>query len=128
TVKTNCFINNNFGNAINSVAYDANAFYNSLQVSLERRSAAGLYVRFNYTLSKCIEDAADDLPASEGNGGGAAWTPTRIHSANRHRCSFQGLNSANFSLNYDVPFGRMVKSSLAKGLVGGWQITSLTNI
>ena len=128
TVKTNCFINNNFGNAINSVAYDANAFYNSLQFSLERRAAPGLYVRFNYTLSKCIEDAADDLPASEGNGGGAAWTPTYSHSANRHRCSFQGLNSVNLSLNYDVPFGQMVHSNFAKAIVGGWQITSLTNI
>jgi hypothetical protein len=128
TLHSNCFVNNNFGNTINSVAYDANAFYNSLQISLERRSAAGLYVRFNYTLSKCIEDAADDLPASEGNGGGAGWSPTRNHAANRHRCSFQGLNSANLSLNYDVPFGKMVQSRMGQAVLGGWQITSLTNI
>ena len=128
TITRNCFVNNNWGNSISGILYDANSSYNSFQMALERRMSPGLYVRFNYTLSECMEDSADDLPASELNGGGAAWTPTYAHNANRHRCSFQGLNSANLSLNYDLPFFRNAASRLTKTLVAGWQFTSLTAI
>ena len=121
-------VNNNWGNSIGGILYDANSSYNSFQMALERRMSPGLYVRLNYTLSECMEDSADDLPASELNGGGAAWTPTYAHNANRHRCSFQGLNSANLSLNYDLPFFRNAASRLTKTLMAGWQFTSLTAI
>ncbi len=90
--------------------------------------ATGLFARFNYTLSECITDSDDDLPASELNGGGAAWTPTYNHAANRHRCSFQGRNSVNLSLSYDFPFGKNATSKLAKVLLPGWQLTTLTAI
>jgi hypothetical protein len=126
-IRSNCFVNNNFGNSVAGTTFDANSFYNSLQTTVERRMSPGLYVRFNYTYAKCIEDAADDLPSSESNGGGAAWTPVRNTKANRHRCAFGGSNSANLSLNYDVPFGKGV-SGFTKALIGGWQVTSLTSI
>ena len=128
TVHSNCFNNNNFGNSITGVTFDANSTYNSLQLALERRVSPGLLARFNYTWASCIEDSPDDLPGGESNGGGAAWTPARDHSANRHRCSFLGTNSANLTLNYDLPFGRFVSSGLAKGIIGGWQIGSLTSV
>jgi hypothetical protein len=75
-----------------------------------------------------MEDSSDDLPASELNGGGAAWSPSLDHSANPHRCSFQGENSANFNLTYDVPFGKNMQSRMGKALASGWQLTSLTAI
>jgi carboxypeptidase family protein len=124
-VTKNCFNNNNWA-SLSPIVYDGNTSYNSVQVALERRMSAGLYVRFNYTLSECVTDSDDDLPASELNGGGAAWTPTYSHQANRHRCSFQGRNSANLSLNYDFPLGKNASSRLAKMVLAGWQITSLT--
>jgi hypothetical protein len=124
-VTKNCFNNNNWA-SLSPIVYDGNTSYNSMQVAIERRMSAGLYVRFNYTLSECVTDSDDDLPASELNGGGAAWTPTYSHQANRHRCSFQGRNSANLSLNYDFPLGKNASSRLAKMVLAGWQITSLT--
>lgn len=127
TITRSCNNNNNWG-SISPIVYDGNTSYNALQVAVERRMSAGLYVRFNYTLSECMTDSDDDLGNSELNGGGAAWTPTYSPQANRHRCSFQGRNSANLSLNYDFPMGKNARSVLARALVRGWQLTSLTAI
>ena len=127
TVLKSCFVNTNWS-GLSSVVYDANTSYNSFQMALERRVSGGLFARFNYTLSKCMEDSSDDLPSSELNGGGAAWSPSLNHSANRHRCSFQGENSANFNLTYDFPFGRNAQTRMEKALLSGWQLTSLTAI
>lgn len=126
-IVKSCNNNNNWG-SISPIVYDANTEYNSFQMALERRMSTGLFVRFNYTLSECLTDSDDDLPASELNGGGAAWTPTYSHSANRHRCSFQARNSANLSLSYDFPFGKNATSRLTKTLLPGWQFTTLTAI
>ena len=128
TVTSNCLNNNNFSSASTGVYFDANSNYNALQVTLERQVTSGLFVRFNYTHSKCFEDASDDLAGGESNGGGAAWTPTLNSKANYHPCSFTGNDAANLSLNYDLPFGKMVNSSFAKALVSGWQINSLTGV
>ena len=126
TVKSNCFNNNNYGNSITDIIFDANSFYNAVQLTLERRMSPGLFTRFNYTYSSCITDAIGDRGGGASNGGGNAWTPTANHAVSRARCSFQGNNSANFSLSYDVPFGRMVRSRFAKAVVGDWQISSVT--
>ncbi len=128
TITSNCFNNNNFGPASTGVYFDANSNYNALQVTLERQVSTGLFARFNYTYSKCFEDASDDLAGGESNGGGAAWTPTLNAKANYHPCSFTGNNAANFSLNYDLPFGKMVESGVAKALLSGWEINSLTGV
>jgi hypothetical protein len=126
--RTNCFVNPNFGNSVSGVFFDANSNYNSLQTALERRVSPGLYVRFNYTFSRCMEDVADDLAGSESNGGGASSTPIRSHHFSRSRCAFSGTNSANLTLNYDTPFGKMVNSKVAKAIVGGWQLNTLTTV
>ncbi len=128
TITSNCFNNNNFSPASTGVYFDANSNYNALQVTLERQVASGLFIRFNYTYSKCFEDASDDLAGGESNGGGAAWTPTLDVKANYHPCSFTGNDAANLSLNYDLPFGHMVSNGFAKALVSGWLINSLTGV
>jgi hypothetical protein len=128
TIHTNCFTNNNFGSVLGSTVFDANAFYNSLQVALERRVSPGLYMRFNYTFAKCIADSADDLPGGSTNGGSAALIVARVHNSSRGRCTFLGTNAVNFTLNYDIPFGRMVNSRIAKSLVSDWQFSTLTTV
>lgn len=126
-VTTQCLNNNNFGNGISDIVFDGTSDYNALQTSLERNMSTGLTIRFNYTWSKCMADAADDLPGSESNGGNTT-TPVLDHNAGRARCNFSGTNSANFTLNYVTPFGRMVSSRFAKALVSDWQISSLTTV
>jgi hypothetical protein len=126
-VTTQCLNNNNFGNGISDIIFDGTSSYNALQTSLERNMSTGLTIRFNYTWSKCMADAADDLPGSESNGGNTT-TPVLDHNAGRARCNFSGTNSANFTLNYVTPFGKMVNSRFAKALVSDWQISSLTTV
>jgi hypothetical protein len=127
-ITSNCLVNNAWGTTINGVVFDGNAAYDALQMTVERRSSPGLFARFNYTYAHCWEDAADNLAGGEANGGSAAWTPTRDHRANWHRCSYMGNHAANLSLTYDFPFGRFVQARLAKALLSDWQITSLTSI
>ena len=121
-------VNPNWGSSISGTVFDANAAYNAYQMTVERRASPGLFVRFNYTYASCWEDSADNLQGGEANGGSQPWTPTRIHNVNWHRCSYLGKNAGNFTLSYDVPFGRMLKSGFAKALLSDWQITSLTSV
>lgn len=127
-ITSNCLVNNAWGTTINGVVFDANAAYDAFQMTVERRSSPGLFVRFNYTYARCWEDAADNLAGGEANGGSAAWAPTRDHRANWHPCAYLGNQAANLSMTYDFPVGRLVQSRLAKALLSDWQITSLTSI
>ena len=127
-ITSNCLVNNAWGTTVNGVVFDANAAYDAFQMTVERRSSPGLFVRFNYTYARCWEDAADNLAGGAANGGSAAWAPTRDHRANWHRCSYLGNHAANFSLTYDFPFGRVAQSRLAKALLSDWQLTGLTSI
>jgi len=36
-IVKNCYVNNNFGNSVGGTVYDADAFYNSFQLALERQ-------------------------------------------------------------------------------------------
>ncbi len=128
TLKSSCLVNNNFSAQLMVNSYDANAFYNSLQTALERRMSPGLYVRFNYTYARCITDAADDLLGGSTNGGSSGEIIDSQENSSRGRCSFQGTNAANITLNYDSPFGHMVTSKLAKSLVSAWQLSSQTSV
>ena len=127
-VTKSCFNNQAFSPSSTGVYFDANSSYNALQVALERRMSPGLFLRFNYTFSKCMEDASDDLAGGESNGGGAAWTPTSNPRANYHMCSFTGNNAANLTLNYDLPFGKGINSKFGKALATGWAIDTLTSV
>jgi len=126
TQTANCFNNQNYGNSITDIVFDAKSFYDAFVTAVERRMSPGLFVRFNYSLSKCITDAIGDRGGGASNGGGNAWTPTTDSHGSRARCAFQAYQAANFSFSYDLPFGKMVGSHFAKDLLNGWQISSVT--
>ena len=123
-----CYNNPNWNNAVGGNVFDGNAHYNALQVTAERRVSPGLFLRFNYTYARCIADSGDNLPGQYTNGGSAAFPLIYIHNAGAGRCAYLGTNAANFTLTYDVPFGKMVSSAFAKAVIGGWQITSQTAV
>ena len=118
--------NPNFGATVSGAIFDANSSYNSFQVALERRMTPGLYARFNYTWSDCMTDATDDQAGGASNGGSSGEVVSTNHSSSRGRCGFQGTNAANLTLAYDLPFGRHVSSRVAKAVLDGWKINSLT--
>ena len=127
TNRTNCYNNPNWNNSIGGNVFDGNAHYNAMQVAIERRMSPGLFLRFNYTWASCIADSGDNLPGQYTNGGSAGFPLIYLHGAGHGRCAYLGNQAANFTLTYDIPFGRNF-TGLSRTLAGGWQITSQTAV
>ena len=92
-------------------------WYNSLQVSVQKRYSHGLTFSANYTLSKNIQ-ATSYVNAQDA-------APTRVLTA------FDRPQRLAFSPSYELPFGpgrRFLSSSngVVKRLVGGWQVLANT--
>ncbi len=99
--------------------------YNSLQVLLSRRFSQGLTLGSQYVWGHSIgdSDGSKDARSSANN---YSFTSERADNISDVRQSF------NFNLLYEVPFGTGKKygssaSPLAKGLIGGWEVSSLIN-
>ncbi|MDQ3348660.1 MAG: carboxypeptidase regulatory-like domain-containing protein [Acidobacteriota bacterium] len=91
------------------------AYYNSLQVQLNRRYIGGLQFAVAYTLAKTVADGTSYNPLRPGK----AWNEAPEGSTQFH----------NFIMNYtwDVPNGsRMWNNLLTRGLLDGWQVSGDT--
>jgi carboxypeptidase family protein len=103
--------------------------YNAMQLSLARRSASGLSMNAQYTLSK-----------STGNTAGSNEALTAGNIARRLEDfdydegynNFDVRHTYNFSLLYDIPYGRGRKfgttaGAVAETLLGGWSVGGILN-
>jgi len=90
--------------------------YNALQV-LVRRSAGGLELDFAYTYSHSIDDSSDRFDGS--------FTNTYNPAANRASSNFDERQIFNASYIWDVPVFK--HGGLGHNLLGGWQISGVTN-
>jgi hypothetical protein len=127
-IKPPCFNNPNWSNSISGNITDGNSYYNALQAVLERHVSPGLLARFNYTMASCVADSGDNLPGQYSNGGGGVGPLIYIASFQRGHCSYLARHSVNFTLAYDVPWGKNSASMLVKNVIANWQITSQTLI
>jgi predicted heme/steroid binding protein len=94
----------------------ANSTYNSLQISWNRRYSGGLLFGVSYTLSKSMDDGSnqrDVVPNTYDVR--SLWGPSEFDA--RHTLVFDYL--------YDLPFFKD-HSKLTGKLIGGWQISGLT--
>ncbi len=112
-----------YNDGITNIDFGGNSNYNSLQVSLKRRFASGLFFGIAYTWSKCMDIADDD------------GTYQRIDNltkyANYGECGFNVTQ--NFALNYvyaipDLPkvLGP-VNNVVTRALLNHWQISGYTS-
>ena len=90
--------------------------YNALQVLL-RRSAGGLELNFAYTYSHSIDDSSDRFDGS--------FTDTYNPASNRASSNFDERHIFNASYIWDVPAFK--HPGLTHSLLGGWQISGITN-
>jgi Carboxypeptidase regulatory-like domain/TonB dependent receptor len=98
---------------VSAFVYDGKAWYNALNVRIEKRFSHGFMFQANYTFSKFIE-ATSFL-----NGGDAAPTRAISNQDFPHHVSVSGI--------YEFPFGRgrhflSNAHSVAGLLVSGWQL------
>jgi hypothetical protein len=108
------------------VTFDANSGYNSLQLSFQRRSSAGLVFLASYTYSKCRTDARDLLEDTL-NGYRAPYLSGFGIQGDYSLCAMDVRNIFHFSGSYELPVGsgkRFLANSggFVNALVGGWMI------
>jgi hypothetical protein len=108
----------------NYITDNGNAFYNSLQFNFERRFSTGLSVLGNYTYSKCMSDAHDQLNATLG-----AYRAPYIAGygiqGDYGLCEYDTRNLVHLSGIYPLPFGKGARflgqaRGLTNAVVGGW--------
>jgi hypothetical protein len=98
----------------------ANANYNSLQLSLDKRFSRGFSIVTSYTLSKSIDDTF-------GAGTDAMATDPRNFHIERGPSVFDRTHAYVNSFVWDLPFGQN-SGRAVKSLLGGWQITGIASL
>ncbi len=112
-------------NTINYYSFGANSNYSAGQLSL-RRQFRGKFVRFNYSLSKSIDDASQ--LNGQSTGGFAGAQNAQDLKSERARSDFDRRHVITALFSTQLPFGRNRKflgsaSGWKNGIVGGWQMS-----
>jgi hypothetical protein len=95
--------------------------YNALQLSLNRRTAAGLTFNANYTLAHGLDNV---LNLSNEINDGYGTIPSQISSLDYGNSDVDIRNRVAFSANYELPFGKSA-SGLVATLAKGWQANTI---
>ncbi len=111
--------------SISILSFDATSSYNSMQVTLDRRSTRGLAMRANYTLSSCTDDASNEFGGGSLNGG-ASLQYSGDRSSSRGPCSFNNRHSMNITTTWQLP-GRDLPGVLG-AVFGGWEWNTITSL
>ncbi len=101
--------------------FGATSNFNSLQVTLDRRFAKGLFLGTAYTLGKCLTIASSD------GDGGRIDNLTRL--ANYGPCSYDVHQNFTFNYVYQLPgvTGRgSWDNMVTRALLNGWQVSGIT--
>lgn len=108
--------------------------YNSLQVSLKRQVAHGLFLQGAYTYSKVI-GYMDDEGWEDGlyfNCPASSLMPQGCQSLNRHTLSFDRTHVLKMAYVYTLPFGKGQKwansDRVARAILGGWQTNGILTV
>ncbi|HZT68274.1 MAG TPA: carboxypeptidase-like regulatory domain-containing protein [Terriglobia bacterium] len=98
--------------------YNSNSWYDSLQVSVERRFHRGLHYGVAYTFSKCL-DQGDSLYD-------VATDPLNLN-LDKGNCGYSSPHNLIFNYVYELPFHPQA-GNLASKLYGGWEVSGVTSI
>ena len=116
-------VNPAFG-AITMLSSDAQSFYNSMQLSVNKRYSQGNSMQASYTLSKSIDDASSD----SGRGAVQATSSSQyglMRTLDRGLSNFDIRHRFVLSYFYSPPFGtgRMwLNSGFLSSIFGGWRV------
>jgi len=119
-------LNPNFG-SIPLLSTDAQSFYNSGQLSLQKRFSSGLSFQASYTLSKSIDDQSGPFPSDYVSESGVAQNFFN-RKADRGRSSFDRKNVLVLNYLYDLPLYRGGTRNLPGKLLHGWSAGGIINL
>ena len=124
-------INPNFG-SIPLIITDAQSFYNSGQLSLQKRFSQGLSFQASYTYSRSIDDQSGPFPSDYVSESGVSQDFFN-RKGDRARSSFDRKHAFVFNALYDLPFGPGRQwahdATGASGkIIGGWGIGGIISV
>ncbi|MCZ2155958.1 MAG: TonB-dependent receptor [Bryobacterales bacterium] len=96
--------------------------YHSLQATLNRRLANGLFLKGAYTYSHAID------MASYGDWTGFSWNASSVFYRNRATSNFDRTHMFQMAFVYETPFGNGKKwatEGVSAAILGGWQFNGL---
>jgi len=105
---------------------DSESFYNSLQVSVQKRMSHGWRAQASYTFSRSVDDSSGINSQDFGNvvQYGMDWyDPQR----DRGLSAFDARHNLTFNWTWDLPIARESKGLVA-GFLKGWQVNNITTI
>lgn len=109
--------------------WDANSFYNSVQVGVNRRFSDGFQVQGAYTFSKSVDDSSSGLGRSEFNNGQQRTSDPFDHKADRGLSSFDVRHNLVVNFTVELPFGKQGGAAGSSGtlerLLSGWQLSGI---
>ena len=105
--------------------------YHGLQVKVEKRSDAGIYLLNSFTWGKAIDNSSQAFDSSNGNG--TSFQSIYAIAADKGISNYDRKFNNISSMVYELPFGRGRKfmGSANRALdvaLGGWQITAIVNM
>ena len=105
--------------------FNGNSSYDGLVTRYQHRAAAGLNLRFEYTVAKALTDGWE-------SGGSTQSQITTCRACDKGPTSFDVRHRAVVSAIYDLPFGRLRKfgTNMSRGLdllAGGWTVTGIAS-
>lgn len=114
--------------ALTSFSTFANSIYHAGTLSVRQRFGQKLYLDFNYTLSKSMDDASG-LQDSGGYGSSFVTNPLRQQD-NYSVSDFDVRHIINMNGVYQLPFGRgqaflSNANGVVQNILGGWQLTGI---
>lgn len=122
-----------FGVGATYVASEGNQYYNSLQVTFQRRLSSGLSMLADYTYSKCRGDYGDLLGVNQGAGWRAPYLSGFGVQGDYTLCGEDVTNIVHLSGVYKLPFGHgQYFAHGARGpldqVIGGWSVNWIVTL
>jgi hypothetical protein len=110
-----------FSEGASYVTYNGSSYYDSLQISYNRRISKGLTALANYTWSKCRSDALSfDSPSAQINGYRATDIPGFGIEGDYGPCEADVRQIVHAAFGYDLPFGKGKKFLTNPGRVANF--------
>jgi hypothetical protein len=103
---------------------DAESFYNSLQLSANKRYSRGFRAQVSYTLGRSVDDASG-INSQDFDNSVQYVMDWYDRERDRGPSSFNVKHNLTFNWSWDVPFGRSL-DGLAGGLLKGWQVNNVS--
>ena len=105
---------------------DARSFYDSLQLSMNRRYANGWRAQISYTLSESIDDASG-INSQDFSNNVQYVSDWYDLAHDRGLSAFHAKHNFTANASWEIPFGAN-RSGVTGALLGGWQLNGIATV